>query len=161
MNKPQDQELLIPAYIFDLDGVLANNSHRQHFLERSGDTKPSKQDWLDFFAASPTDGVYSDTAKLMKTLQASGVKIIIVTGRSEDYETMTRDWLEGYGLLPDLLCQRRHLDFRKDWEVKSEIFQTQIQPYYQVLGVFEDRSDCVKMWRGFGLTCYQPREANY
>ena len=42
MNKPQDQELLIPAYIFDLDGVLANNSHRQHFLERSGDTKPSK-----------------------------------------------------------------------------------------------------------------------
>lgn len=157
----QQDNILLPAFIFDLDGVLANNSQRQHLLRRSGDTKPSRQDWLDFFNASPFDGVYSDTAKLFKTLQAAGYKILICTGRSEDYEEMTRDWLESWGLLPDQLFQRRHLDFRKDFEVKEEIYLTQIQPYYQVLGVFEDRADCVRMWRARELTCYQPREASY
>lgn len=154
-------DLKIPAYIFDLDGVLADNSARQHLLQRSGDTKPSRQDWLDFFQASPTDGIYSDTAKLFKTLQASGFKILIVTGRSEDYEELTQTWLQSYGLEPDHLYQRRHLDFRKDFEVKKEIYTSQIRPYYQVFGVFEDRTDCVKMWRAHDLTCYQPREALY
>ena len=149
----------IPAYIFDLDGVLADNSGRQHYLQRS--PKPTKEDWLKFFQASPWDNPYSDTIQLLNSLQAAGYKILLVTGRNEDYEEMTRDWLENYGVYPDHLYQRRHLDFRKDWEVKSEIFRTEILPHYQILGVFEDRADCVKMWRGWNLTCYQPREANY
>ena len=152
-------ETKIPAFIFDLDGVLADNSHRQHFLDKS--PRPSKQDWLDFFSASSRDSLYSDTAQLFKTLQAAGYKILIVTGRSEDWHGVTEGWLSSFGLVPDQLLERRHLDFRKDWEVKSEIYRTQIQPFYSILGVFEDRDDCVKLWRGFGLTCYQPRVATY
>ena len=151
----------IPAYIFDLDGVLADNSHRQHFLERSGDTKPSQQDWLDFFAASIADGIYDDTRKLFLTLQAAGYQVLIVTGRSEDYENTTESWLKSYGLIPNRLFQRRHKDFRKDFVIKEEIYRTQIRPFYEILGVFEDRQDCVEMWRDKGLTCYQPRVAEY
>lgn len=157
----QEISYKIPAFIFDIDGVLANNLHRQHFLERTGDTKPSSQDWIDFFQASALDGVYEDTVKLLKVLQSYGYKILLITGRSEDYKELTSTWLQSYGIIPDGLFQRRHKDFRKDFEVKSEIYLSQIEPYYQVLGVFEDRADCVKMWRSFMLTCYQPREANY
>lgn len=151
----------IPAFIFDLDGVLANNTWRQHILKRSGDTKPSSLDWQDFFSASEGDGIYEDTLRLLKALQASGYAILLVTGRSEDYETLTTNWLSSYGIVPDRLFQRRHKDFRKDFEIKREIFLSYIDPFYSVLGVFEDRDDCVKMWRDLSLTCYQPRVAVY
>lgn len=147
----------IPAYIFDLDGVLADNSHRQGILEG----KPTSKDWNLFFSLSGGDSVYSDTRKLLLTLQAAGYQILIVTGRSEDYEEMTEEWLKNFGMIPNRLYQRRHKDFRKDFEIKEEIYRTQIQPFYDVLGVFEDRKDCVEMWRKRGLTCYQPREAEY
>jgi len=150
----------LPAYIFDLDGVLSDNSARQYMLNPPSG-KPTSADWAAFFAASSQDAAYMDTVKLLKTLQAAGYKILLVTGRSEDHEYITLPWLREHGIEPDLLCQRRHLDFRKDYEVKSEIFLSQIRPYYNVLGVFEDRDDCVKMWRGFDLTCYQPRVATY
>lgn len=147
----------IPAYIFDLDGVLADNSHRQGILEG----KPTSKDWNLFFSLSGGDSVYSDTRKLLLTLQAAGYQILIVTGRSEDYEEMTEEWLKNFGMIPNRLYQRRHKDFRKDFEIKEEIYRTQIQSFYDVLGVFEDRKDCVEMWRKRGLTCYQPREAEY
>lgn len=149
----------IPAYIFDIDGVLADNSHRQGLLNQPGKTKT--QSWNEFCAASIDDPLFQSEAQLLKTLQAAGYKILLVTGRSEDWESTTTAWLFDKGIEPDHLYQRRHLDFRKDFEVKSEIYQTQIEPYYSILGVFEDRADCVKMWRAFGLTCFQPREASY
>ena len=49
-------------------------------------------------------------------------------------------------------------DFRKDDIVKKEIYDEYIKPYEVVVGVFEDRNRCVKMWRDLGLTCYQPKE---
>ena len=151
----------IPAFIFDLDGVLADNSQRQHFLQRSGDTKPSSEDWRDFFNASRGDGIYSDTLVLLRNLQAAGYQVLLVTGRSEDYEELTEGWLKDYGITPNRLFQRRHKDFRKDFIIKEEIYRTQIRPFYSIFGVFEDRDDCVKMWRDLGLTCYQPRVAEY
>lgn len=80
---------------------------------------------------------------------------------NEDWPGQLRTWLTNFGIFPDEIFMRRAKDFSKDWEVKKEIWQTQIRPFYEVLGVFEDRADCVAMWRSFGLTCYQPREANY
>lgn len=157
----KENEVKIPAYIFDLDGVLADNSARQKFLQRGEDDKPSKEDWVDFYRAIPLDGIYEDTLILLRTLQAAGNQILILTGRSEDYSALTMSWLTAYGISPNRLYQRRHNDFRKDWEIKKEIFLTEIRPYYKILGVFEDRRDCVELWRNFQLTCYQPREANY
>lgn len=155
-----DQNEIKPgAYIFDIDGVLADNSPRQHLLQQEGKTK--KACWQEFYDASGEDPVYPDTLELLKTLQASGNKILLVTGRSEEYHHLLIPWLEKHGIKPDGLYARKRYDFRQDWEVKSEIYQTHIRPYYRVLGVFEDRYECVKMWRSFGLTCYQPRESTY
>ena len=149
------------AFIFDLDGVLADNSPRQGILRRSGDTKPSSQDWEDFFKASELDGIYPDTVRLFASLKERGYKCLIVTGRHEKYHHLTLPWLEKNGIICDGIYARKGPDFRKDFEFKSEVYTTHIRPYYKVLGVFEDRADCVKMWRSFGLTCYQPREASY
>lgn len=150
----------LQAFIFDVDGVLANNNHRQHLLNPTN-RKVTNQDWIAFYEAGKDDSLYQDTAHLLKTLQAAGYKILLVTGRSEDYEAQLRLWLRDFAIEPDYVFMRRHLDFRKDWQIKEEIWKTQIEPFFNVLGVFEDRRDCVMMWRGYGLTCYQPREATY
>lgn len=39
-----------PIYIFDLDGTLALNEHRQHFINGDG-----KKDWESFFNALDGD----------------------------------------------------------------------------------------------------------
>lgn len=148
-----------PAYIFDVDGVLANNYYRQHIIQHEG--PKTQAEWNKIFSLGFKDLPYSDTVLLLKTLQAAGNKILICTDHNEDWPGQLRTWLTYFGIFPDEIFMRRAKDFSKDWEVKKEIWQTQIRPFYEVLGVFEDRADCVAMWRSFGLTCYQPREANY
>jgi hypothetical protein len=48
-----------------------------------------------------------------------------------------------------------HRDFRPDDVVKEEIYDTLIEPYYDILAVFDDRNRVVDMWRRRGLTCFQ------
>lgn len=37
-----------PAYIFDVDGVLANNNHRQHIIQHEG--PKTQAEWDKFFS---------------------------------------------------------------------------------------------------------------
>lgn len=145
------------AFIFDIDGVLANNAWRQHLLQG----EPKKAAWDIFCEASKDDPCFVDTVRLFATLHQAGYKCLLVTGRHEEWHHITLPWLEKIGIECDGIYARRGKDFRKDWEFKQEVYRTHIEPYYRVLGVFEDRTDCVKMWRSEGLTCYQPREESY
>lgn len=60
-----------------------------------------------------------------------------------------------------MLFMRKDGDFRPDWEVKKEIYEKELKDKYEILGVFEDRTQVVQMWRSLGLTCYQVCEGNY
>jgi hypothetical protein len=50
---------------------------------------------------------------------------------------------------------RKRNDFRKDFEVKREIYEAQIANRFDVLCVFDDRQQVVDMWREVGLVCLQ------
>ena len=52
-------------------------------------------------------------------------------------------------------------DNRKDAVVKREIYDNWIKDKYNVLAVFDDRNQCVDMWRGLGLTCLQVDYGNF
>ena len=56
---------------------------------------------------------------------------------------------------------RQNSDRRPDDVIKAEIYETCIEPYYNVLYVFDDRDRVVKMWREKGLTCLQVAEGNF
>lgn len=51
--------------------------------------------------------------------------------------------------------------FIKDAVIKEEIYRSFIKPHYDVQAVFEDRKQCVDMWRRLGLCCLQPKESNF
>ena len=62
---------------------------------------------------------------------------------------------------PSDLYMRKDGDYRPDCIVKREIYEQEIKDKYDVVGVFEDRDSCVKMWRALGLTCFQVADGSY
>lgn len=68
-------------YIFDLDGVLFDNSHRQHLLP-TGDGQTTEQ-WDAFNQACEDDEPIHHMWSLLFELTESGHRIHFLTGRSE------------------------------------------------------------------------------
>lgn len=159
-------------YIFDIDGTLADCSQRLHFIQppdglvhfELGETD-WKPDWESFYKDCINDKPIAPNLELLRALQEYGAKIIYITGRPCKYMNETIQWLKKHTEEPvRCLYMRNNDDHRPDYIVKKEIYETQIKPNLKnesVWGVFEDRKQCVDMWRSLGLTCYQVADGNY
>jgi predicted secreted acid phosphatase len=140
------------AIIVDVDGTIAhNNGHRKPY------------DWSKVYDDAPIEGV-------IKFIQYIGPKckdlqIIFVSGRMDECQDATRDWIEGhvgiYSRKEYKILMRKTGDYRSDVEVKEEIYHNQIEPFYNVIAVLDDRNKVVKMWRDIGLTCFQVADGDF
>lgn len=74
-------------------------------------------------------------------------KIIVVSGRGQHDRKVTEDWLNKHSIQYDYLFMRLTEDNRPDAEVKKEIYKRYIEPNYNVLGVFDDRKQVLRMWQ--------------
>lgn len=145
------------AYIFDIDGTIADCSHRLHFI--TGEHK----DWDAFYDACKNDRAIPEIVILLKVLARFNCDILFITGRPEYIREQTRQWLlnvADYRIDP-IIKMRKDGDHRPDYIVKHEIYEQGIKDKYDVIGVFEDRDSCVKMWRELGLTCFQVADGSY
>ena len=133
--------------IFDIDGTLADVSARQHHLMK----KP--KDWDSFFRGIPQDKAIHSMVRLCNILYASGIKILLCTGRREKDRAETVKWLAQQGVNYHELILRRNGDRRSDVIVKREILAGLDRG--KILFVVEDRSGVVEMWRSEGLVCLQ------
>ena len=77
----------------DIDGTVADNSHRQHFLEE-------KKDWDGFFDALDLDEPIYEIINKMNDEHNQGREIIFLTGRPERYRDPTENWLKQYFNFP-------------------------------------------------------------
>jgi hypothetical protein len=59
------------------------------------------------------------------------------------------------------LFMRGDDDYRPDEIVKRELYEENVLGNYDVVGVIDDRSKVVKMWRELGLTCLQVAEGAF
>jgi phosphoglycolate phosphatase-like HAD superfamily hydrolase len=144
------------AYIFDIDGTLADCSQRLHFIQQE------KPDWESFYKDCVNDKPILPVVELAHTLKDAYETLIFVTGRPEKYMEETVNWLcDKLDYNSVILMMRKDGDHRPDYIVKKEIYDEYIKPYYHIDGVFEDRKQCVDMWRSLGLTCYQVADGNY
>ena len=143
--------------VFDLDGTLADDTHRQHFLEQS------PADWIGYFAACSGDGVIAGMDALFDRLSYADVddvwRIEIWTGRPREYRDQTMAWLEMFHVVPDSLRMRPTGDFRPDTEVKGE-WLAECGDNRPDL-VFDDRTKSVAWWRSQGITCLQAADHNF
>lgn len=146
------------CYIFDIDGTVATNDHRQHFIER----RPP--DWDGFLAACGEDTLIEPVARLVRDLAKAGACILYVTGRSDDYWDQTVQWLAVQGLLSSrvfMLFMRKAGDHRPDDLVKADLLDEIQKLGYRVIMVFDDRNSVVKMWRSKGIVCAQVAEGDF
>ena len=140
--------------VFDLDGTLADDEHRQHYLEQT------PKDWDRYFALCGDDKPIWPAIGVLKSLHKSGHLIEIWTGRTAGVRIQTRDWLERYrvfgwhgSLFP--LLMRPIGDYTQDIELKGRwLNQARKQNRHPDL-VFEDRTRVVEFWRSEGVPCFQ------
>jgi len=139
--------------IFDLDGTLALDHHRSHFLK--GDTKY----WDEYFNACVHDEPNQPIIDVLFALaQSSDETIGIFTGRSAKVLDETRMWLQMEGVWNHISEFRmRPVDDRTaDDELKLR-WAKEVEAKYKtkITLVFEDRQRVVDMWRANGYTCCQ------
>lgn len=134
------------AYIFDLDGTVCDERHRNKFA--------IAKDWDNYHRLLDGDLPIEQVVKIMHTLNESAW-IILLTARPEKYREMTLAWIDKHGIPCQELHMRPDGDYRTSPELKLEIFTQRIEPEYDVIAVFEDRLDVVKMWRDNAIHCYQ------
>lgn len=141
-------------YVFDIDGTLADASHRVHHVNN----KP--KNWPAFYEACRGDAVIEPIAKIARLMLANAYSIAFVTGRPEKYRHITMEWLLKHYLWDTnaILIMRADADKRTDEVVKPELIK---QLPYQVTAIFEDRTRVVQKWRELGYTCLQVNDGNY
>ena len=133
--------------IFDIDGTLADVSERIHHVRK----KP--KNWNAFFQGMAQDKAIHSMVRLCNILFASGIRIVLCSGRSEEHREQTVEWLAQQGVNYHDLLLRKDKDRRSDTEVKRELLATLDKS--KILFVVEDRSRVVEMWRSEGLVCLQ------
>lgn len=136
-----------PLYIFDLDGTLADNQHRQHLLPN----------WKAFFEACYEDTPIKAVVTTLEMLFDDGAEIWIWSGRSDAVEDLTKDWLEYHLNICEFSLKMRPAgDHRPDDLLKQEwLIEMSFDDRKRLVAVFDDRDKVVKMWRENGVRCFQ------
>ena len=145
-------------YIFDIDGTLADITHRLHFI--SGETK----DWHAFYKACYNDAPIFEVISIARALDAAGHRLVYATGRSTDIWEETQAWLRKHRVPQfNRIYMRPDGDHREDSVVKSELLD-QINKDYaneKLGGIFEDRQQVVAMYRARGLRVFQVAKGDF
>lgn len=151
-----------PLYIFDIDGTIADLSHRLHYI------KTVPKDWDSFNARVIHDTPIKPVLEIMHSLYKAGTDVYFFTGRNESTRAATTEWIYqntfwDTSTITQSLFMRPLNDRRDDTQVKKDIYLNHLNEYdkNRLTSVFEDRDRVVKMWRKLGVTCLQVRDGNY
>lgn len=143
------------CYIFDIDGTLADCSHRLPHIQKQ------PKDWRAFFAAVEHDAPIPHIIELACDLDAAGREIVYVSGRSDECRHATVQWLKRHGLPLGTLYMRKEGDHRNDDIVKAEILAELREQDYQPVMAFDDRNRVVEQWRRNGVPCAQVADGDF
>lgn len=143
------------CYIFDIDGTLADLSHRLPHIQKE------PKDWDAFFGAVADDAPIPHIIRLAIDIALAGVAIVYISGRSDQCRNETEAWLWRHALPRGEVYMRKAGDHRPDHQVKVELLaKLQTQGYRPVMA-FDDRNSVVKMWRELGIPCAQVAEGDF
>ena len=151
-------------YIFDLDGTLADITHRRPLLEN----KTNKNRWHEFFDACDKDKPNFPVIKTLNSLVMQGNDVWIWSGRSDEAKEKTISWLKehcsafsfSFHNIP--LKMRKAGDYTPDDILKKQwLDEMSENDRGRLVAVFDDRQRVVDMWRANGVTCFQVAEGDF
>lgn len=127
--------------IFDIDGVLADNSNFKSWYDEDGDFVASE------FAKDISSMKVNDWATYL--IDDIAENIVIITARREAFRKETEKWLKKKGICYDYI----HFNTGKD-HVKHKLDSAAL--YDDVLFIVEDSPELVKAYREAGYVVLQP-----
>lgn len=134
------------AFGVDIDGTLANHEpHRGPY------------DTTQYHL----DTVHEPIREIVQSLYDTNHRIVVFTGRSEDFRDVCEQWLNDNQIPFHVLVMRPSGDTRNDAIVKAELFDRYIAPNYNFIAQFDDRNRVVDMFRARGIKCLQVQPGNF
>ena len=144
-------------YIFDIDGTLADATHRLHHI-----LGKEKKDWDAWDAETDGDTPIVPIVGILQALYDHGHKIMLLTGRNERVRELTEQWLEDHNIHYHWLVMRPHGDRRDDTIVKLEqLEQFMRNRNDRIQTIFEDRRRLVVAFREAGYHVCQVAEGDF
>lgn len=152
--------------VFDIDGVLADCSHRLKYIQGKD------KDYEKFYSDEEImkDKIIEAGRKIVDMLYNLYTmedfyrptefygKIILLTGRSEICEETTRIWVSK-NIFKDLslysIIMRPKNDWRPAHEVKESLIEKHIG-FENILFAFDDDDQVNEMYKKHGVMCYKP-----
>lgn len=154
-SSPDDFVVDPMVYVFDLDGTLANNLHRQAVLPHKEFLLNTEQDIAQFWAEAVNDPPHEPIAEIARSL-FDYHEIVVLTSRVETLREQTEDWLERADIPYDDLIMRPV----EDQFLHTPIFKVRELKSIQARGgkiaaMFEDHAKVVEAVRAMGIICLQ------
>lgn len=143
--------------VFDIDGVLADCSHRLKYIQ--GEDK----DYDSFYSYDEIlkDKPILNLDKILLNIQCaenSDIDIRFITARNIKSITATAEWLEKYFSIMieegDILM-RPEKNWRPAYQVKEDLIEKHIG-FENILFAFDDDDQINEMYKKHGVMCYKP-----
>lgn len=128
--------------VLDIDGVLADASHRQHFVE----SRP--KNWAAFFAAVGEDPVI-EAGRARLLAESAVAEVVLLSGRPEHTRAATAAWLLRNGMGEPRLFLRPDSDHRPAAELKADLIASVGEPA-DLRAVIDDDESVVRKLTGLG-----------
>jgi FMN phosphatase YigB (HAD superfamily) len=132
------------AYIFDVDGTLANVDPYLHLV------RGPNRDYDAFHEASVDALPNFEVVQMLNEAFFDQMHIIIVTSRKEVWRGLTSYWLAKNDIGHHALYMRKDNDNRPDYEVKEDIL-LEIKKRWNVLHAVDDNPSVIKLWENYGI----------
>ena len=127
------------AYIFDVDGTLANVDPYLHLV------RGSNRDYNAFHEASIDALPNLDVVEMLNNAVADHHSILVVTSRKEKYRGLTSMWLAKNNIRSHGLFMRSDDDNRPDYEAKKDMLD-KISSLWNVVHAIDDNPNVIKLW---------------
>lgn len=145
--------------VFDIDGVLADCSHRLHYIQ--GDNKDYEKFYSDeeILKDTPIPNLGNILFEIRNAnYKGSNTDIKFITARNIKCLTATAEWLEkrfGTMLEEGDILMRPANDYRPAHEVKEDLIKKHIG-FENILFALDDDDQVNEMYKKHGVMCYKP-----
>lgn len=130
----------------DIDGTIADNTHRQHYLK-------SKKDWVSFFMHLDKDKPICSSIDKINSEYYAGKTIVFLTGRPELYREKTEEWLSRFFNMDLIVIMRSDNDRKNKIDCKLEMFKKNFKTS-DIDYVMDNDEDLISLWEKIGLNTY-------
>jgi uncharacterized HAD superfamily protein len=139
-------------YIFDIDDTLSDSSHRAHWISKDNPDR----NWGVYYKLLTEDSPIKPVVTILQNLYDNGNRIVLCTGRPEEYRDITVSWLEKHNISAhDLYMRQKSETGLRNAQAKQIMLSRIRSAGYDPVAVFEDNPLSVQMWKESGLTVLQ------